>query len=206
MTWADFYLVCFALGFAFSVLSFVFGGHHWHLPFHIHLDGGVDHGTAHAAGDIHHHHAASFLNPLTIAAFLAWFGGAGYLLTRFSTVWVVTGFGLSTFLGLLGASIIFWFMNKVLSHPEQFLDPADFEMTGVLGRISVPVRQGGTGELIYSQAGTRRSCGVRSDHGAAIPKDTEVVVTRYEKGIAYVRLWSEMAGEEVEPSPKGIAQ
>ena len=32
-------------------------------------------------------------------------------------------------------------------------------------------------------------------HGTAIAKATEVVVTRYEKGIAYVRLWSEMTGE-----------
>jgi hypothetical protein len=79
-------------------------------------------------------------------------------------------------------------------------------MTGVLGRISVSVREGGTGELIYSQAGTRRSCGVRSDHGTAIAKGAEVVVTRYEKGIAYVRLWSEMAGEETEPAPKGITR
>ena len=37
MTWADFYLVCFALGFAFSLLSFLLGGVHWHLPFHAHL-------------------------------------------------------------------------------------------------------------------------------------------------------------------------
>lgn len=206
MTWADFYLICFALGFAFSVLAFVFGGHLWHLPFHVHVDAGADHGATHGAADGHHHHATSFLNPLTIAAFLAWFGGSGYLLTRFSTIWVVSGFGLSVLAGMVGAGMIFWFMNKVLSHPEQFLDPADFEMTGVLGRISAPVREGGTGELIYSQAGTRRSCGVRSENGAAIPKGTEVVVTRYEKGIAYVRLWSEMAGEEMESSPKGTAQ
>jgi membrane protein implicated in regulation of membrane protease activity len=206
MTWADFYLICFALGIAFSVISFLVGAHDWHFPFHIHVDGGVDHGATHGAGDAHHDHGSSFLNPLTIAAFLAWFGGAGYLVTRFSTVWVVTGFGLSVLVGLVGASIIFLFINKVLSHPDQFLDPADFEMTGVLGRISVPVRQGGTGELIYSQAGTRRSCGVRSEDGGAIAKNTEVVVTRYEKGIAYVRLWSEMAGEESEPSPRGTAQ
>jgi hypothetical protein len=197
MTWADFYLICFALGFAFSVMSFAFGGHHWHLPFHVHLGSGVHHSPTH--GD---NHAASFFNPLTIAAFLAWFGGTGYLLTRFSTLWIVTGFGLSIFAGLVGASIIFWFMNKVLTHPEQFLDPADFEMTGVLGRISAPVRAGGTGELIYSQAGTRRSCGVRAEDGAAIAKGTEVIVTRYEKGIAYVRLWSEMAGEEPEHSER----
>jgi membrane protein implicated in regulation of membrane protease activity len=202
MTWADFYLICFALGIAFSVLSFFLGGHHWHLPFHIHLDGGVEHGAAHGAETSHANHPTMFINPLTLAAFLAWFGGAGFLLTRFSAVWVVTGFGLAAFAGIVGASIIFWFMNKVLNHPDQFLDPADFEMTGVLGRISVPVRASGTGELIYSQAGTRRSCGARAEDGSAIAKGTEVVVTRYEKGIAYVRLWSEMAGEENEPQEK----
>jgi hypothetical protein len=41
--------------------------------------------------------------------------------------------------------------------------------------------------------GTRRVCGARSDDGSAIAKGTEVVATRYEKGIAYVRLWSEMS-------------
>jgi hypothetical protein len=60
----------------------------------------------------------------------------------------------------------------------------------------MPIREGGTGEIIYSQAGTRRSCGARAEDGSAIAKGTEVVVTRYERGIAYVRLWTEMAGEE----------
>ena len=41
--------------------------------------------------------------------------------------------------------------------------------------------------MIYSQEGTRRVAGARSEDGAAIPKGAEVVVTRYEKGIAYVR-------------------
>lgn len=78
---------------------------------------------------------------------------------------------------------------------QEYLDPADFEMVGVLGKLSVPIREGGTGELIYSQMGTRRVCGARSEEGGAIAKGTEVVVTRYDKGIAYVRLWSEMSGE-----------
>ena len=30
----------------------------------------------------------------------------------------------------------------------------------------------------------------------ALAKGVEVVVTRYDKGIAYVRLWTEMSGEE----------
>jgi hypothetical protein len=68
-------------------------------------------------------------------------------------------------------------------------------MVGVLGRTSLPIRESGTGEIIYSQAGTRRTCGARSENGAAIEKGAEIVVTRYEKGIAYVQLWEEMHGE-----------
>ena len=75
------------------------------------------------------------------------------------------------------------------------MDSADYEMVGVLGRISMRIRENGTGEIIYSQAGTRRTCGARSENGAALEKGEEIVVTRYDKGIAYVRLWEEMNGE-----------
>jgi len=50
MTWSDFYLICFAVGFCFSFFSFVFGSSRFgklHLPhFHSH---GIGHlPTAHA--------------------------------------------------------------------------------------------------------------------------------------------------------------
>ena len=161
--------------------------------------GGVGHApaNAHGAGDSSQAHGGGIspFNPPSMAAFLAWFGGTGYLLTRFSAIWV--GFALicSIGAGLVGGAIIFFFLAKVLISDEECLDPADFEMVGVLGKLSVPIRQGGTGELIYSQMGTRRVCGARSEEGVVIPKGTEVVVTRYEKGIAYVRLWKDMANE-----------
>jgi len=69
-------------------------------------------------------------------------------------------------------------------------------MVGVLGRVCSPIREGGTGEIIYSQAGTRRTCGARSEDGGAINKGEEVMVSRYEKGIAYVRRWAEVANDE----------
>ena len=47
--------------------------------------------------------------------------------------------------------------------------------------------------MIYSRAGSRRAAPARSEDGPKIPRDTEVVVTRFEKGIAYVRRWEEMA-------------
>jgi len=52
---------------------------------------------------------------------------------------------------------------------------------------------------------TRRVCGARSEDGSAIAKGTEIVVTRYEKGIAYVRLWSEMSGEDPSSAAEGAS-
>lgn len=206
MTWAEFYMVCFVVGFVLSTLIFIMGGGRLHLP-HIHLPGLHAHGTAfHAPAS----RAAAFspFNLITLTAFLTWFGGTGYLLARHSTLWFFTALAVSMLSGVGGAAIIYLFLARVLSSPAETLNSADFEMVGVLGKLSVRVREGGTGELIYSQAGTRRVCGARSEDGSAIPKSTEVVVTRYDRGIAYVRPWSEMAGDEVgvaEPHNAGNA-
>jgi hypothetical protein len=110
----------------------------------------------------------------------------------------VLGLGIALASGLIGGGIVFLFLSKVLTSEEEDMDPADYEMVGVLGRMSISIREGGTGELIYSQAGTRRVCGARSESGAPIAKGVEVVVTRYDRGIAYVRPWTEMSGEEAQ--------
>jgi len=196
MTWSDFYLICFAVGFLFSLLSFVGGALHLHGHWpHLH---GVHfgHGAGHApAGHgVGHGHgpAVSPFNAFTIAVFLAWFGGTGYLLTRYSSIWLMLGLLISTIVGLIGAGIIFSFLAKVLMVPEAIMNPTDYEMVGVVGRISSPIRESGTGEIIYSQVGSRKACPARSEDNVALDRDTEVVVTRYEKGIAYVRRWEEV--------------
>jgi membrane protein implicated in regulation of membrane protease activity len=188
MTWSSFYLICFVVGFGLSALSLVFGHLHLHLP-HLHFHGGhAGHGHGHNGG-------APWFNLGTVAAFLAWFGGTGYLLMQYYSVWFGLALIVSTLSGLGGASIVFLFLAKILLRHERTLDSADYEMVGVLGRLSCPIRGGGRGEIIYTQAGTRRVAGARAETGTAIAKGTEVVVTRYEKGIAYVRPWDELTGE-----------
>lgn len=191
MTWADFYLVCLFLGFGLSALAFLAGSAHLHLP-HVHIHHGVHvaHGTAGVRGG-----ELPWFNFGTLAGFLAWFGGTGYLLERYSSVWFLLALGLATLSGLAGAAVVFWFLARVLLAHEAPLDPADYDMVGVLGHLSIPIRQGGTGELIYSQEGTRRVTGARSEDGVAIPKGAEVMVARYEKGIAYVRPWEDPTEE-----------
>ena len=192
MNWQEFYLVCFLVGFGLSALALLAGSVHLHLP-HLHIHHGihVPHGPQGMRGSVE----MPWFNFGTVAAFLAWFGGTGYLLERYYSFWFVTALVLSILSGLAAASAVFWFLAKVLLSREAPLDPADYDMVGVLGRLSVPIRPGGTGELIYSQEGTRRVAGARSEDGAAIPKGAEVMVTRYEKGIAYVRLWVDPADE-----------
>jgi membrane protein implicated in regulation of membrane protease activity len=181
-----------------SVVSFLSGSFHLphfhpHVP-HVHV-GSVGGGHGAHAGSGGHGSDISFVNFGTICAFLAWFGGTGYLLTRYST-WVVTVIAVASFIaGLVGAAVVFWFIAKVLLAHEHELDPADYDRVGVLARITSSIRESGTGEIVFSQEGTRHTCGARSDTGEALPKGTEVVVTRYERGIAYVQRWEELAGE-----------
>jgi membrane protein implicated in regulation of membrane protease activity len=213
MNWELFYLVCFVVGFAFSVLSFVggFTRFHVHVPKHLHLGGGghagghvgghvPTHGTAHAGHQAPTHAAKSgtksgghfpFVNPTTMAAFLTWFGGTGYLLVHLRHIWVFAGLLLATLAGLAAASIVFVFVAKVLMANERDLDPMDYEMVGVLGCISSAVRAGGTGEMIFTQEGVRKPCAARSEDGGPLARGEEVVVTRYERGIAYVRQWED---------------
>ena len=194
MTWTNFYLLCFFLGFALSLLSLL-GSLHLHLPhFDFHIGG--DHGHAlHSGG---HTGEASRINFGTVSAFLAWFGGTGYVLARFSSFWSLLALGIACASGLIGAAIVFSFLAKVLIRKDEELNPADYDMIGVLGAVTSNIRPSGTGEIIFSQAGTRRAAPARSEDGVPIAKGTEVVVTRYERGIAYVRPWDELANSTEE--------
>jgi membrane protein implicated in regulation of membrane protease activity len=193
VTIAELYLTCFLVGFALSALSVVLGGVHLnvHLPFHFHL-GHVGHAPNAGAGGAGFNSLPA-VNLGTVTAFLAWFGGIGFLLTRHSHVFALAALLISIGGGFVGATLIFLLVTRVLLHFEGPMDPADYDMIGVLGRVSSRLRSGGTGEIVYSQQGSRCAIAARSDDGREIEKDVEVVVTRYERGIAYVRRWDELA-------------
>src|ERR1051326_7186307 len=184
MSWELFFLFCFAAGLIFIVVSFFVGI--LHLHFHLHLPKSFHFGGMHHAG-------FPVVNPMTMAAFLTWFGGAGYLLAHFRHLWILPVLAFATLAGMAGALTVFGFVAKVLMAHERNLDPLDYEMVGVLGHVSSRIREpGGTGEIIFCQEGVRGTCAARSDTGEALFKGEEVFVTRYEHGIAYVRRWEDL--------------
>ena len=189
MTWSLLYLCCFCVGLVLCLLSALTGGGHGpaHLHGHVrlHLPG-----TQTMSG---HQHAAgtSAINGFTVTAFLCWFGGAGYLLERRSGMYASVTLLLATLSGVVGASLIFWFLSKVLLPHEHALTAEDTAIIGVIGRVSGPLGDGLTGEILYSQLGVCRSSPARSADGTSIARDAEVIVLRYDQGVAYVQPWNE---------------
>jgi hypothetical protein len=158
MTWTDFYLICFLVGVGISFLSWLSGSLHLHLP-HIHVHFGGHHGHPHAGGS---GQGPSVINVGTVAAFLAWFGGAGYLLSQYRVVGFLLALGAALVSGIAGAGLLFWFLATFLVRGDEVLDPADYDMIGVLGKVSSTIRSTGTGEMMFSQMGARGGGEARS--------------------------------------------
>jgi membrane protein implicated in regulation of membrane protease activity len=201
MTWSDFYLLCFLVGFSLSVLSFLAGAVHlhlpfkWHLPFHIGHHGGhihAGHNCNLPANSAQNHGShLSWFNASTMMAFLGCFGGTGYILATHSHLMGIATMGFALLVGLTAAWVVFKFMVKLMNEEGSHLKEEDYRHEGLVCTVTIPIRENGTGEVIFLQAGSRRSAGARSHDGRPLEKGAEVVIEKYEDGIAYVHRWDE---------------
>ena len=188
------FITCFIAGLGLSVVSFISGLEHVNVFDHV-FHG---HRILHVPRVIRHagpkRARTSMINAAAITAFLTWFGGGGLLLERltpWSNALMLTG---ASVIGLVGGAVINSVINA-LSKRESLAE--SLTMIGIIARTVVSIRAGdGTGEIVFTHAGARRVAAARSDDGRAIEKGTEVVVTKYEKGIAYVTTWEELSKED----------
>ena len=189
-----FFLACFGIGLLFTLASLALGavghlgahaphlGHHAHLPHASHDSG---------AGE---NQSLPLLNGSSAVGGLTWFGAAGYLLVRlgdWSLPAAVLG-GLAA--GALGWYLIARFLGLIL-RGEVEMDPEDYRLEGTVCQVSVGIPLGGTGEILFEKAGSRRSEAARALGDVAIPRGTEVVITGYANGFATVQPWSEFMAE-----------
>jgi membrane protein implicated in regulation of membrane protease activity len=194
MSWSDFYLFCFLIGFSLSAISFLAGALHLHLPFKMHLPfhlahhgGAAGKGGAIGKGSAH----LSWFNAATVLAFLAWFGGTGYLLTVHSILVGAACLSVAVAAGLVAGWLVYRFMYVLVRNTDAHMNEWDYRHEGSVGTVSITIPAQGTGEVIFEQHGIRRSAGARSDDASSIERGAEVVISRYEKGIAYVKKWDE---------------
>jgi membrane protein implicated in regulation of membrane protease activity len=154
-------------------------------------DTGVGHGADHGAGG-HDGHFGGLFNVSSILAFITWFGGVGYIARNGLGLWSWLSIVLGLIGGLVGAAAISWFLITFLRQHSQELDPKDWEQVGVIGRVTSSIRSSGYGEIVYEQNGIRQVASAKADGERAIPRNTEVVVLRVEKGVAIVEPFDEL--------------
>jgi len=182
------FLVCFLVGIGVSAFSLLGGHFHGFHGFHIHHIRGE-------GGGVFGH----LFNFAAITMFLTWFGGVGLLLeelTQAALFLVIAG---AVAGGGAGAVAVDRIIATLRAH-ERPLEP--ISLIGTIGKLTIPIRKDGTGEVVYTIEGTRRCSGARSDDGRAIVKGAEVVITKYDKGIAYVCEFDKLAVVE----PQQIAR
>ena len=109
MNWPAIFLGCFVIGFVLSALSFALGvvDAHVHVPVVHHLH------VPHGAHGVTRTRRVSPINFATLMAFLAWFGGTGYLLTsEFRWLARAGARRWRSSSACVGAAIVFWVMAQ----------------------------------------------------------------------------------------------
>lgn len=182
------FLGAFLFGLLFSVIALALGA----------VDFGADHG-----GHIGHDGDSGihdYLNVSIILAFIAWFGGIGYLASNGAGWTAAVSIVVAIGGGLVGAYIIYQVFKRIIRPAGNTeLDPRDYELKGKLARVTSSIRPGGVGEIVYEQSGARMVRAARSSSGTAIPRGTEVVVLRAEGGVGIVAPWAELYGDDPLP-------
>jgi membrane protein implicated in regulation of membrane protease activity len=196
-----FFVGCFAFGLLFTVTTFLlgaFGGTEVHVGGH--FLGSLTGSHSSSGG---HGHAGEHVSPFslsTLSAFLTWFGGAGYLLSRYSPLTALSITLTALLCGVIGGGLFFTVVARYIVPRLTVMNPEDFRVQGIVARVTSTIQPGGIGEIVYTLGGTRHSDGARSESDQAIERGTQVVVLRIEKGIAYVTPWTTFADSHQLPA------
>ncbi len=146
-------------------------------------------GAAHLGIHLHHGDADGEVLPFSLVALLVgltWLGGVGYLLRRAAGwpafVALLVAAGAAVAVGALVQRAI----RALSRNASAAMNPADYRLPGVIGQVSSSIRPGGTGEVLYEQGGVRHVVAARAAAAEGLPRGTEVVVLRVDRGTAIV--------------------
>jgi hypothetical protein len=131
------------------------------------------------------------LNLYGLLIFLFVFGLFGYVLHNLTNVGAVASVLLPLLIGVASGIALGNFLVRFFrTSPESLLDPDSSRLEGRLGKVSMAIREGGVGEVIFtSKGGGRQSIGARSVDGQPIPDGAEIVILGYQDGVARVQTW-----------------
>jgi len=144
----------------------VLGGDH---GFDHGFDHGVDHGGAEGAG------GPSIFSVRIMASFLTAFGVGG-VVARYYGLSHPAASGVGAVAGAVMSTLVYEFARILYSQQAS----SEIHMSGLIGRtaeVTVPIPQGGVGQITMTFGGERTEHIARSADGRAVPRGAEVVVT-----------------------------
>lgn len=204
------YFFLFALGVGYALIAALLGGlAHFHFPgmdvhtpdVDLHPDGldlhpgDVD---SHVGVSIHHdlgHEVdhpdvrLSPLSPITIATFVATFGGVGLIVNNLTQLSPVLGLLISTLSGMILAGVMFLVYTRVLGAAQGSSEVRAGELVGRTAEVltPIPVGEGKLGEVTLVARGTYLKSPARSTDGQAIPRGATVEIVGEAGSVLVVR-------------------
>ncbi len=132
------------------------------------------------------------VNLFGVLSFLLLFGVLGYAFHNLTPLGVAVSLVVPALVGVGGAVAAGLFLDRLF--PETVLDPSSSQLIGRRATVSLAIRPGGVGEILFTDAGAgRQSVGARSTDGEGIATGEEVLILDYSDGIASVQPWDRLA-------------
>jgi hypothetical protein len=174
-------------------------GHDTHAP-HVHVHGtGTGHVTRGAISNNFSLYA--FVNPVSIALFLLGFGFFGYVFHNTADLIFPLTIIFALLGGLVVAALLLALIGRVFGNSEGETVQDVSDRVGTLGKVSMTIREGSIGEVLYvSPGGMRKSVPARSVEGQRLERDQEVVIVNYQSGIAEVDTWDHFINRDDIPT------
>lgn len=124
--------------------------------------------------------ALSWLSPLVIASAALWFGAGGLIADLVAPG--VSG-PVAVVAALAGGAAV---RKLIDTFVQSDTEPLSADATGAIGVLNAAIRVDTAGEVVYVLEGLHRSAAARSVDGSPLPRGTNVVIVRREKGVALV--------------------
>ena len=146
---------------------------------------------------VHHAHADDTgplpVSPGAFLVFLSWLGGVSFVLRRAADWPLLAALPVAALLGIGVAAVVQRAVRKLSNTEGSVLEPEHYRLPGTIGRVSSSIRAGGTGEVIYEQAGVRQVVAARASGAQELQRGTEVLVLSVDNGIATVQVFDPFA-------------
>ena len=181
-----FFFICFGVGVAFTVLSFLFGEVFHFMGFDSQADSlDIETDMSVDTNYFDFGTGVSILKPSVIATFITVFGGSGILLLEpfgaFFSLFIALA------IGMFVAGLLF---RLVIVPMNRAQNTSAVEVQALIGhpaKITVSIPQGGYGKITYSVNGNTYSSPAKTESGEALLKGTVVEIVFIEKNTYFVR-------------------